>query len=172
MQSPGDDVGNHRSFQSQVTPQTEENGIERALARMISGRNAFIVGVAERNIGRTAYLNCRYGIPPTLPGRTAQPQIEIGISLYRTATQAQQRVRGTVFDYLGNGAVQSSHTIAGHHAVLLTGGTGPGYDAPLLVLAAGQRTIAVNLATRAGAAPFRARALVALAVLTLTRTTG
>jgi len=146
--------------------------IEQALGRGFSGRTGFIVGLPERNIGRTAYLNCRYGIAPTLSAGTSQPLSEIGVSLYRTAAQAQERVRDTVFDYLGNGAAQSSHTVAGYRAVLLTGGTGPGYDAPLLVLAAGQRTIAVSLAPRVGTAAFLRRALLALVRLTLIRTAG
>jgi hypothetical protein len=146
--------------------------IEHALGRMFSGRNGFIVGVPERSIGRIAYLNCRYGMPPNLLAGPAQPLSEIGVSLYRTAAQAQERVRGTVFDYLGNGAAQSRHAVAGSEAVLLTGATGPGYEAPLLVLAAGQRTIAVSLAIRAGTAAFLRRALVALAELALTRTAG
>jgi len=62
--------------------------------------------------------------------------------------------------------------VAGQYAVLLSGGIGPGYDVPLLVLAAGQRTVAVSLATRAGTAGTRWAAMVALAELALTRTAG
>ena len=129
-----------------------------------------MVGVPEPNIGRLAYLNCRYGIPPQHGATPVEPLIEIGVSLYRTAMQAQARVRGTVYDYLYNNATEANRTVAGQHAVLLTGGVGPGYDVPLLVLAAGQRTVAVSVATRAGTAATRWKAMVALTVLALTRT--
>ena len=65
-----------------------------------AGLPRFVVGVPEPNIGRLAYLNCRYGIPPQHGGAPAEPLIEIGVSLYRTTAQAQARVRGTVYDYV------------------------------------------------------------------------
>ena len=114
-----------------------------------AGLTRFVVGVPEPNIGRLAYLNCRYGIPPQHGTATAEPLIEIGVSLYRAAAQAQARVRGTVFDYLANNATESNRAVAGQRAVLLSNGIGPGYDVPLLVLAAGQRTLAVSVANRA-----------------------
>lgn len=135
-----------------------------------SGATRFVVGVPEPNIGRLAYLNCRYGIPAPHGAAPAEPLIEIGVSLYRTIAEAQARVRGTVFDYLANSAAESNRAVAGQRAVLLTGGIGPGYDVPLLVLAAGQRTIAVSVATRAGAWAARWPAMLALAELALTRT--
>jgi len=46
-----------------------------------------------------------------------------------------------------------------------TGGVGPGYDVSLLVLAAGQRTIAIGVATRAGTSATRWRAMVAITEL-------
>ena len=80
---------------------------------------------------------------------------------------AQARVRGTVYDYLYNSATESTRTVAGQHAVLLGNGIGPGYDVPLLVLAAGQRTIAVSIA---GTSATRWRAMTALTALALART--
>ena len=135
-----------------------------------AGLTRFVVGVPEPNIGRLAYLNCRYGIPPQHGATPGEPLIEIGISLYRTAAQAQARVRGTIYDYLYNNATEADRTVAGRHAVLLSNGIGPGYDVPLLVLAAGQRTIAIGMATRAGTAATRWRAMVTLTELVLTHT--
>jgi hypothetical protein len=136
----------------------------------LAGLTRFVVGVPEPSIGRLAYLNCRYGIPPQHGATPAESLIEIGVSLYRTAALAQARILGTVYDCLYNNATESNRTVAGQRAVQRTGGVGPGYDVPLLVLADGQRTIAVSLATRAGTSATRWRAIVALAELVLTRT--
>jgi len=47
---------------------------------------------------------------------------------------------------------------------------GPGYDVPVLVLAAGQCTLAVSMATRAGTWAIRWRSMMALTELALSRT--
>lgn len=146
--------------------------VQQAMGTLFSGRTEFVVGVREPNIGRLSYLNCRYGIPPKRAGGTAEPLVEIGVSLYRTSSDAAQRVRSTVFDYLGAGARREHHTVAGNPAVLLVGGIGEGYTVPLLVVTAGQRTVAVSLAERAGPKAERWRSMVALAELALDRTRG
>lgn len=56
--------------------------------------------------------------------------------------------------------------------MLLSNGIRPVYDVPLLVLAAGQRTIAIGMATRAGTSAIRWLAMVALTELALTHTAG
>jgi hypothetical protein len=99
------------------------------------------------------------------------PSIEIGVSLYTTAAQAQRRLTATIDDYVSHGATRSATAVAGHPAVLLVGATDPGYNVPLLVLAFGQRTVAVSLSERVAAAA-RNRAMAALAALALDRTAG
>jgi hypothetical protein len=116
--------------------------VEHAAGIQLPGNVAFVVGLPERNIGRLAYLNCRYGI--MLAG--GPPSVEIGTSLYDSAAQAQARLNGTIDDYLSHGATQTTTRVGALAATVFTGGNA-GYDVPLLVLAAGQRTVAVSVAT-------------------------
>jgi hypothetical protein len=130
------------------------------------GRTAYVVGVPEKNIGRLAYLNCRYGLGT---GGKGTPSVEVGVSLYSSPAQAQKRLAGTIEDYRDNGATQSATTVSGVEATLLTG-TARGYDIPLLVLAADQRTIAVSVVANLLSTAKREPAMVKLAALALSRT--
>lgn len=138
--------------------------VENALNRNVPGLTAFVVGVAEPDIHRLGYVNCRYGLA------TAQspPAIEIGISLYRTAAAAA-RIPATVDDFTAHGATASDTTVSGAAAQLLTGGSGTGYG-PTIVLASGQRTVAVTLVPSATQNP--RGDLTTLAALALQRSAG
>lgn len=146
--------------------------VDNAIGRAARGDTAFVVGVAEQDIGRLAYLNCRYAIPAVPAGAPATPGIEIGISLYDSAARAQRRLADAITEYVDHGATRSSLTISGHDAALLLGATGPGYDIPLLVLASGQRTVAVSVTSTIAAAAQRGRTMTALAALAVARTGG
>jgi hypothetical protein len=134
--------------------------VDNALNRSLKGKTAFIVGTPEKDIKRLAYINCRYGVTSA----KGTPPVEIGVSLYQSAAAAQARIQATVDDYVNNGAHDSTTRVAGHAAHLLTGGRGPGLTAPTLVLADGQRTVAVSVAKPIPPAAQR-KALVALATL-------
>lgn len=139
--------------------------IDNALNREVPGRTAFVVGVAEADIHRLGYVNCRYG----LTSAQSAPAIEIGISLYRTAADAAARIPATVDDFLAHGSTDADTTVGGVPAHLLTGGSGAGYG-PTVVLASGQRTLAVTLA--AGASHDPRGDLATLAALALQRSAG
>jgi hypothetical protein len=141
--------------------------IEQTVGVRFTGKTAFVVGVAEKNIGRLAYLNCRYGLAA---GAGATPDVEIGISLYNTPEQARRRLAGTVDDYRGHGATQSPATVSGMDATLLSGGGGAGYDVPLLVVASGQRTVAVSVVEKLVAPSRRGAVMAKVAALALDRT--
>jgi hypothetical protein len=111
----------------------------------LPGEHAFVVGKPESSINRLAYLNCRYGV--TGKGSAATPAIEIGVSLYATENDAASRITATVDDYSAHGASTSDTTVDGLPATMLTGGVGDGYDVPTLVVASGQRTVAVSIAS-------------------------
>jgi hypothetical protein len=117
-----------------------------ALGAPVNGGTAFVLGTADPSIARVSYLNCRYGVSNS----TATAQIEIGVNLYRTAAKAEARLKPTVHDYTRRGATTARVVVAGWPATVLTGGTGAGYG-PTLVMAIGQRTIAVTL--RRGSVP-------------------
>jgi hypothetical protein len=130
------------------------------------GRNAYVVGVPEKNVSRLAYLNCRYGLGASGRGT---PAVEVGISLYASPDQARRRLTGTIGDYREHGAQQTSTTVAGLDATMLVGTT-RGYDVPLLVLASGQRTVAVSVAANALPSSRLEPAMVKVAALALQRT--
>jgi hypothetical protein len=146
-----------------LLPQVE---VESTMGVQFAGKTAFVVGVPEKNIGRLSYLNCRYGIS----AGAATPATEIGISLYDTPTQAQTRLAGTIDDYRSHGATQSPATVSGMAATLLTDGSGAGYDVPLLVVAAGQRTVAVSVVDKLLAPARRGPVMAKVAALALQQT--
>jgi hypothetical protein len=141
--------------------------VDDALGRPVFGRTAFVRGVAEPNIGRLTYLNCRYGLAAPVKGKPApQPLVEIGISLYNSASQASTRVQGTVADYRTHGASQQDAAVGNDPATILLG-----YGSPTLVLAEGPRTIAVTVDPKVIATAPTA-GLVALAQAALVATAG
>ena len=111
--------------------------------KSLPGEDQFVVGKPEPDIHRLAYLNCRYGVS----GQAGAPAIEIGVSLYATAADAAQRITATVDDYTAHGASTSTTQVLGQQASVLTDGIGSGYDVPTLVVADGQRTVAVSIET-------------------------
>jgi hypothetical protein len=114
--------------------------IDDALGRPVIGTTAFIVGVPEPAIGRQAYLNCRYGVTKPVKGkRTPPPQIEIGISLYGSPTQATRRVQGTLENFRASGATPTQTSVGQYPATILLG-----YGSPTIVVAAGPRTVAIT----------------------------
>lgn len=116
--------------------------IVNALGHPVRGGTAFVVGLPDRQTGRLSYLDCRYGVT----GAGRPPAIEIGVNLYRTPAQAAARLAPTVSDFTAHGASSKSATVAGRPATVLVGGQGADY-APTVVLADGQRTIAVTVTT-------------------------
>jgi len=143
--------------------------VGEALGRPVIGRTSDIVGVAEPNIGRLTYLNCQYGLANPVKGKPAPPpQLEIGVSLYNSAAQAETRVRGTVQDYESHGARPIQVMVGSTPATILAD-----YGYATLVVAAGPRTVAVTADPKliaVGAGP-RGN-LVALAQAALTATSN
>ena len=112
-----------------------------ALRRTVIGRTAFVLGVAEPDIGRLTYLNCRYGLAAPVKGKPAPvPQVEVGISLYNSPAQANRRVQATIDYYRAHNAVDRAVRVGSAQGTLLTG-----YGLPTLVVAAGPRTTAVSV---------------------------
>jgi hypothetical protein len=136
----------------------------------LAGVDAFIVGKPEPTIGRLGYLNCRYGV--TGAGATAKAKVEIGVSLYSTAEKAASRIAATVDDYTAHGASGQPTTVDGQTATMLTGGVGAGYEDPLLVVASGQRTVAVNVAPSVASGQRSTDDATSLATLALKGTGG
>jgi hypothetical protein len=133
--------------------------------KTLPGEDSFVVGKAEPDIHRLAYINCRYGVT----GR-GKPGIEIGVSLYASSADAAQRITATVDDYTVHGASTSTTQVLGQQASVITGGIGTGYDVPTLVVADGQRTVAVSIDTSVTPAAQFTDPAAAVAKLALQRT--
>jgi hypothetical protein len=143
------------------------SGVDDALGRPVIGRTAFVRGVAEPDIGRLTYLNCRYGLATPVRGKPApQPQVEIGISLYSSTAQATTRVQGTVADYRTHGGRQQDAAVGNDRGTILLG-----YGYPTIVVAEGPRTVAVTVDPKLIAIAPTA-GLVAIAKAALTATSG
>jgi hypothetical protein len=146
------------------------SAVENAIGRDVPGNTSFVVGAAEADIGRLSYLNCRYGLPGGAAAQTATPTIEIGVSLYRSAAAAAKRIPATVDDFENHGADEAPATVGALPATVLTGGEGDGYDVPTIVLASGERTVAVSIVPPSGIQV--THELVAVAALALKHTAG
>lgn len=144
--------------------------VDTALGGPVTGQTAFVVGVAEKDIARLGYLNCRYGLPAGAAAAKATPKVEIGVSLYASADDAAKRIPATVDDYIAHGATQHTTSVGETPATILTGASGAGYTHPTLVAASGQRTIAVTVNQKVDAAADKA--LTALAEVALKNTGG
>lgn len=115
-----------------------------ALRRTVVGRTAFVLGVAEPDIGRLTYLNCRYGLAAPVKGKPAPvPLVEIGVSLYHSTAQANRRVQATIDYYRAHGAADRAIRVGSGQGTLLTG-----FGLPTLAVAAGPRTVAVTVSPK------------------------
>jgi hypothetical protein len=139
--------------------------VDQALGRPVIGSTSFVRGIAEPNIGRLTYLNCRYGLPKAVKGKPAPvAQVEIGVSLYRSAAQAAARVQGTIEDYRSHGASQQVAAVGNDSATILIGN-----GSPTLVVAEGPRTVAITVDARLiSAAPTSSLTALAKAALAAT----
>ena len=79
--------------------------ITRIFATFVDGQTLPIVGVPQDNIGRTARLDCYYGVPPGQP--VAAAKVWIGLASYVNEESARKRPTTTVADEREAGATVS-----------------------------------------------------------------
>ncbi len=128
--------------------------LDQALGRPLFGETRQIKGVAQPSIGRTGRLTCYYGLAKG--GRGPIP-VEVGVSTYEDAASAAERVTATVAAARGSGATsQANATVAGQPATVL--GMPAGFT---VVVAQGDRTIAVTVRRTLSRQPDRAAVAVA-----------
>ena len=139
--------------------------VDKAVGHAVAGATAFVVNQPDPTIHQLARINCQYGLAsaapaasstakPTKPtppasraaAASAVPQVEVSVSLYTTTAAAAARITATDSDWTSRGAKAHQVSVAAHPATVLVG-----YGRPLLVLAAGIRTVAVNV--RPGTVP-------------------
>jgi hypothetical protein len=115
--------------------------VDSAVGVPIVGKTAFVVNKPDATVGQVERINCQYGIAALKAGsKLTDTKVEVSISLYSTDQQATDRVASTESAWRDQGAVPHGVSVVGHSATILTG-----YGKPLLVLAAGPRTVAVTI---------------------------
>lgn len=132
--------------------------LDQALGRPLFGGSRFVLGVAQPSIGRTGRVTCQYGLPPG--GKGAAP-LEVGLSTYKDAASATDRVEATIAELRSGATSQATATVAGQPATVI--GSKTAYTA---VLAQGDRTIAVTVLKALHGNPEKATVAVAEKVLT------
>jgi hypothetical protein len=120
-------------------PVAAEGDVNTILGHPLTGTSNGIKGIAEAAIGRTARLDCYYGIPPNQPAPTAV--VSIGIAGYDNAADAAHRVLETVNQARDTGYTSSNVQVNGQNAVLLAG-----QQNQEVVLSAGTITVLVTAA--------------------------
>lgn len=114
--------------------------IKTILATMITGQTLPIVGIPQENIGRTARLDCYYGVPAGQ--QVAAAAVWIGLTSYADGASAHERLANTVAGETEAGATESEVEVGPTTGTLLAG------DRPMVVAMRGMTTVVV--ATVAG----------------------
>jgi hypothetical protein len=138
----------------EVLPFTD---LDQALGRPLFGSSRYVLGVAQPSIGRTGRVTCQYGLAPN--GKGGAP-VEVGMSTYRDAASATERVEATVAGLRSGATSQAVATVAGQPATVI--GSKTAFTA---VLAQGDRTLAVTVLRAVRGNPDRAAVAIAEKVL-------
>lgn len=91
--------------------------ITRILSTLVTGPVVPIVGVPQDNIGRTARLDCYYGVPAGKP--VAAAKVWIGLTTYVNEESARKRMTTTIGDEQDTGATVSDVPVGPGRGVLL-----------------------------------------------------
>jgi hypothetical protein len=121
----------------QLLPFTD---LDQALGRPLFGQSRYVVGVAEPKIGRTGRVTCQFGVAANGRGPAL---LEVGVSTYKDADSATDRIAATVAALRANAISQKTASVAGQNATMI--GTKTDYN---LVVAQGDRTVAVTLSRK------------------------
>ena len=138
----------------EVLPFTD---LDQALGRPLFGASRYVFGVAQPSIGRTGRVTCQYGLAPNAKG--AAP-VEVGMSTYKDAASATDRVEVTVAGLRTRAVSVSTATVAGQPATVIGGNT-----AFTAVVAQGNRTLAVTVQRSLRGTPDKAAVAIAGKVL-------
>lgn len=114
---PGTEEG--REIPATCAEVTSLEEIGRILNILVTGQVLPIVGVPQDNIGRTARLDCYFGVRGGQPASTAS--VWIGLATYTDAQWARRRLSNTVAEERSAGARVSDVPVGSHRGVLLRG---------------------------------------------------
>jgi len=122
----------------QCTAVAVEADVDKIVGKPLGGSTGQVVGIAQANIGRTARLDCYFGIPDG-QGLSAAV-LTIGISTYTDAPSAQARVTSTVDGARSGGATVSTTKVDGSTASVMAG-----QQNQSLAMSVGTRTVLVTV---------------------------
>ncbi|MGB3440576.1 MAG: hypothetical protein WBA97_17660 [Actinophytocola sp.] len=91
--------------------------LTRYLNNLVTGTVQPIVGVAQSNIGRTARIDCYYGVQAGQP--MAKAKVWIGLASYVNEESARKRLTVTVADEQSAGATVSDVQVGADRGVLV-----------------------------------------------------
>lgn len=91
--------------------------LTRDLNNLVTGTVHPIVGVPQTDIGRTARIDCYYGVPPKQP--IAKAKVWVGLASYVNEESARKRVSATVADERKAGATVSDVKVGPDRGVLI-----------------------------------------------------
>ena len=91
--------------------------LTRDLNNLVTGTVQPIVGVAQSNIGRTARIDCYYGVPAGQP--VAKAKVWIGLASYVNEESARKRLTATVAGERTAGAAVSDVQVGPDRGVLI-----------------------------------------------------
>ncbi|HEV8560247.1 MAG TPA: hypothetical protein VGR06_28260 [Actinophytocola sp.] len=111
--------------------------ITEILNAAVTGQTLPIVGVPEPKIGRTARLDCYYGVPDGQPVTAAV--VTIGLATYTDETAAQRRLASTIETEREAGAKSSQVPVGPGQGVLLLGAK------RMLVASRGRTTVVITV---------------------------
>jgi hypothetical protein len=114
--------------------------VDKIVGHPLGGSANQVVGVPVTSIGRTARLDCYYGIPANQSLTAAV--LTIGVSTYSDPQSAQARVTSTVNDARSAGSQVSTVKIDGRPATLMIS-----QQNQALALSVGTRTVLVTANT-------------------------
>lgn len=103
----------------------------------VTGQTLPVVGVPEPKIGRTARIDCYYGVPAGQP--LAAAPVSIGLASYSDDAAARKRMTSTVADEKEAGAKANDVPVGPDRGVLLNG------TKRTLVAARGNTTVVVSV---------------------------
>ncbi|TDV42592.1 hypothetical protein [Actinophytocola oryzae] len=90
------EAGRERTVPDSCDAVATLDDLSRILATFVTGPVQRVVGVPQDNIGRTARLDCYYGVPAGQP--TSAAPVWIGLAGYVDDGSARERVAATVAD--------------------------------------------------------------------------
>lgn len=111
--------------------------LTRILNTLVTGTVSPIQGVPQDNIGRTARLDCYYGIPAGKPPSSAK--VWIGLASYVNEESARKRTTNTVADERDAGAAVSDVQVGSDRGVLVRNANW------MLVTSRGRLTVVVQV---------------------------